>query len=356
MLTEIGVLLGGEGPRDVRSDRTGEMTVQEVDDGTPGILVPERLIRAPQTVSPQAQAILARPPLFDPEPAPDVADKAGWRAYIARQDAVLAGFMQRKLVTHPAKIVTHHLSAAPLYALTPDSLSATNDGCAILFLHGGGFTLGGGMAAAYAALSLASRARSRIYALDYRMPPDHPYPAAVDDAVEAYCWLLERYEPQNLALYGPSAGGNLAAACLLRARDLGAPLPAACALHSPAADATEAGDTYQTNATIDVVLRRRSPELYALYADGHDLKDPLISPLFGDFSRGFPPTILTSGTRDLLLSSTVLLHRALRRAGIEAELHVWEAMTHGGFFGIAPEDEELLAEQIRFMFAHMTLL
>jgi acetyl esterase/lipase len=86
-----------------------------------------------------------------------------------------------------------------------------------------------------------------------------------------------------------------------------------------------------------------------LYAGGHDLKDPYLSAIFGDFGKGFSPTILTSGTRDVFLSNTVRMHRALRRAGLEAELHVFEAMPHGGFFGAAPEDGELMAEQIRFI-------
>jgi acetyl esterase/lipase len=129
-------------------------------------------------------------------------------------------------------------------------------------------------------------------------------------------------------------------------------MPAVCALHSPASDATESGDSIHTNTVLDVVLKRPLPKIYRLYANGHDLKNPLISPLYADFSKGFPPTILTTGTRDLLLSSTVLLHRALRRAGIKAELHVFEAMTHAPFFG-APEEMELDAEIVGFILAHV---
>jgi acetyl esterase/lipase len=90
----------------------------------------------------------------------------------------------------------------------------------------------------------------------------------------------------------------------------------------------------------------------ALYAGGHDYSDPLLSPVYADYSKGFPPTILTTGTRDLLLSSTVMLHRAMRRGGVDAHLHVWEAMTHAPFFG-APEERELYDETARFLLAHM---
>jgi acetyl esterase/lipase len=119
-------------------------------------------------------------------------------------------------------------------------------------------------------------------------------------------------------------------------------------LVTSAVDLTESGDSSQTNRDVDVNLRRHKPELIALYAAGHDLTDPYLSPLFGDFSKGFPPTFLQAGTRDLLLSDAVRMHRALRKAGVEVELHVFEGMPHGGFFG-APEDQELAAEIRRFV-------
>jgi acetyl esterase/lipase len=180
------------------------------------------------------------------------------------------------------------------------------------------------------------------------MPPDHLFPVGLDDTVEAYRFVLERHRPENLVVSGGSAGGGLAASFLLKARDLGLPLPRACVLATPEADLTESGDTFETNDTIDIILRHRLSDSIALYANGHDLRDPYLSPIFGDFTKGFPPTLLTSGTRDLFLSNTVILHRALLRAGIPAELHVWEAMPHGGFFG-APEDDEVTAEQVRFI-------
>lgn len=317
-----------------------------------GIALPARFIPTPRTVSPQAQAFLSSPPPVGQTAQPSLDDKAGWRTYIAQVNAGIAAFTSRNATTYPGDAITHQLSAAPLYEVTPRSLSPSNEQCAILYIHGGGFIIGGGQAAIYSALPIASLARTRVYSIDYRKPPDHPFPAGLNDTVEAYRWLLERYKPGNIALFGPSAGGNLAPACLLKARDLGLPMPAACALHSPASDCTESGDTYETNDTLDIILRHRSPDLFAMYANGHDLRDPLVSPVFGDYSKGFPPTILTSGTRDLLLSSTVLLHRALRRGGVKAELHVWEAMTHAPFFS-SPEEQELLGEQVRFMREHL---
>jgi acetyl esterase/lipase len=181
------------------------------------------------------------------------------------------------------------------------------------------------------------------------MPPDRPYPAGLDDCLDGYRYLLERYPAQNIIFEGGSAGANLVAAAILRARDEGLPMPLACVLHTAGVDLTAIGDTFQTNQIIDVVLRAPQPETMLLYAGGHDMAHPYLSPLFGDFSLGFPPSLLLSGTRDVLLSPTVMMHRALRRAGIEADLHVFEAMPHGGFGHATPEDRERLDETALFI-------
>jgi acetyl esterase/lipase len=141
------------------------------------------------------------------------------------------------------------------------------------------------------------------------------------------------------------------AAVILRARDEGLPLPAAVVLNTPATDLTCAGDTWQTNLGLDTVLTDDAQPSMLLYAAGHDLRDPYISPLFGDL-KGFPPTILSSGTRDRLLSDTVRMHHALRAAGVPADLHVQEAAGHGGFLGQAPEDREHFQKVRRFMEEH----
>jgi epsilon-lactone hydrolase len=182
------------------------------------------------------------------------------------------------------------------------------------------------------------------------MPPRHPYPAGLDDCVAVYRALLEVRDPADVVVGGASAGGNLAAALLVRAREEGLPMPAALVLNTPELDLTESGDSFTTNLAFDTVLGPLT-EVNRLYAAGHDLADPHLSPLFADVS-GFPPTFLQAGTRDLFLSNTVRMHRKLRAAGVEAELHVGEAMPHGGFGGTAPEDAELAAERRRFLDRH----
>ena len=180
-----------------------------------------------------------------------------------------------------------------------------------LDIHGGAWIQGGGEVCRSSALFTSAIYGARVWAVDYRMPPDHPYPTPLDDCLAAYRALLAERSPEEIIVGGVSAGGNLAAALILRARDEGLPLPAAVVLNTPATDLTGAGDTWQTNLGLDTVLTGSSQSAMLLYAAGHDLRDPYISPLFGDL-RGFPPTMLSSGTRDRLLSDTVRMHRALR--------------------------------------------
>ena len=197
----------------------------------------------------------------------------------------------------------------------------------------------------------------KVIAIDYRMPPDNPFPAAMDDAMAAYKELLKVNKPANVAVVGTSAGGEMTLALCLRATAEGVPLPGAIAPGTPEADMTGAGDTLKTNEWLDNVLV--SADGYVanatkLYAPGHDLKDPQLSPIFGDFS-GLPPAVITSGTRDLFLSNAVRVHRKLRQAGVDAELQVFEGMSHAQYLfnADAPETKEAFTEITRFFDKHL---
>jgi monoterpene epsilon-lactone hydrolase len=321
-----------------------------VDDTGPVLHVPARDIPMPTHISPQAQAMLARGP---GEPFPDLPldDLDGWRKKIAEMDENVLVMTAGIRAAVDATVEEIDVDGTLVYVITPKGIGE-DDRRVFLDVHGGAFILGAGALCRHTGLGTAARVGSRTWAVDYRMPPDHPFPAGLDDCVAAYRALLSAHRPEDIIVGGGSAGGNIAAALLLRVRDEGLPLPTAAVLLTPAVDFTGAGDTRYTNFGVDTVLSSRTDAARDLYANGHDLRDPFLSPIYGDFSKGFPPTLLASGTRDVLLSDTVRLHRALRRAGIPAELHVLEAAPHGWFFGVAPEDAELDAEVKRFVDEH----
>lgn len=320
------------------------------DNQATGIEVPAHRVLPPSTVSAAAQAFLSQKMAAPPEP--DINDKEAWREHIAAGTRFLAEMLAVAAQPFPAEIITHQVGKVAVYEIVPDSLQPEFEHCAILYCHGGAYIHGAGLAGAYMGQPLASYASMRMYSVDYRMPPDHPFPAGLNDTVEVYRWLLGRVEPEHVAVAGGSAGGGLAAAFVLKARDSGLPLPGAAVLATPESDLTQAGDTFNTNRYVDPVLVGSLDASIALYANGHDLRDPYLSPVFGDFTKGYPPTLLNCGTRDVFLSNTVILHRALLKAGVAAELHVWEAMPHGGFFG-APEDQEVFAQQADFLHRHL---
>jgi len=309
-----------------------------------------RDIPVPTSLSPQAQAIIAMAPSVKTT-YPPVDDVEGWRAMAAERDAVIVEFVGARAAEVRADVEEVDVDGVRVYVITPHDLPS-DDPRAYLNVHGGAFVLGGGESCRIMGLHAAGLSRVRTWAVDYRMPPDHRYPTPLDDCVTAYRALLENHRSQDIIVGGGSAGGNLAAALILRARDEGLPLPAAAVLNTPEVDLTESGDSFHVNLGLDNVLTESLMPANLLYAGGHDLSHPYLSPLFADLTAGFPPTILTTGTRDLFLSNTVRMHRALRAAGVPAELHVLEAGGHGGFFGQAPEDEDLDNEVRRFIDAH----
>ena len=282
-------------------------------------------------------------------PAPD--DHEAWRRTVAEGDAQVRQMFE-SLAPPPDVLARADVEVAGVttYVLTPTRVTLGPATPVILDIDGGALVMGGGDLAWKMAALPALEREAVTWVPDYRMPPDHPYPAALDDCVAVYRRLLEDRAPSRVVVRGASAGGNLAAALLLRARDEGLPMPAALVLLTPELDLTESGDSFRTNLGIDYMGSLMAANL--LYAAGHDLSHPYLSPLFGDVT-GFPPTFLQAGTRDLFLSNTVRMHRKLLAAGVPTELHVFEAMPHGGFGGHAPEDQELRTAVRRFEERHL---
>ncbi len=311
-----------------------------------------RFIGVPASVSQQAQQFLSMDMFGDSADPLDPNDLDGWRAKIEASNQLLVEVLTPEVEKLGSTVESHSIDGVPVFVVTPEGVDGGPDQPIYLDIHGGALIMGGGKACEVMAQKMAAQVQLRTWSVDYRMPPEHPYPAALDDVVAVYKSLLDIRAPGQIVVGGGSAGGNLAAALILRVRDEGLPLPAALILLTPEADLTESGDSFQTNLGIDCVLTASLADSIALYANGHDLHDPYLSPLFGNLASPFPPTFLQTGTRDLFLSNTVRMHRKLRSGGVVAELHVFEAMPHGGFFG-APEDDELTAELRQFLSAHL---
>lgn len=225
----------------------------------------------------------------------------------------------------------------------------------ILFLHGGGYCFGSIRMYADLAARLATAAQARVVLPEYRLAPEHRFPAAFDDARRVYEWLLEQgASPRQLAVAGDSAGGGLSLALATAVRDAGLPLPAALALLSPWTDATGSGPTLESHAARDPMLApdvvRRSA---AMYADGEDLRDPRLSPLFANLA-GLPPVLIQVGTEEVLLSDSTRLAEALRDAGVDVTLQVAEGMWHVWhlFAWAVPEAKSAIEEIGRFVQAH----
>ena len=307
-----------------------------------------RDIPVPSSIIPTAQAFIAAAAVQPRVIFPASNDIREWRTFIDARNVRMQEVWSARAAAAGATAERKMIRNVTVYECLPAAVRRSLEDLIVLELHGGGFVFMGGEACKLISQVTAGRFGCRVLAVDYRMPPENPYPAALDDAVAVYKDLAGSNKFAKIVIAGSSAGGNVAAALALRVRDEGLPAPAGLVLLSPQLDLTESGDSFQTNIDIDVALKRGLGPANELYANGHDLRDPYVSPLFADFSRGFPRTLVQSGTRDLFLSNAVRLHQSLRRAGISAELHVLEALPHGRFFG-APEDIDFANEVVKFM-------
>jgi acetyl esterase/lipase len=301
----------------------------------------------PSSISPEAQRYLAG--LRAPAPWPPAEDVATWRE-IAAKDAADGAAAAAGAEGLPVTRRREEMGGAVVYVARPSEVSGPLAGKVILYFHGGAFVFGSGpMAEAYT-VATALRFGAETFGVDYRVPPEHPFPAALDDCFGAYRGLLDRFAPDAIAFVGVSAGAGLAISTLFRARDAGLPMPRCMVLSGPQVDLTESGESFWANRDLDLTCGETA-ETSKLYAGGRDLADPFLSPLFGDL-RGLPPALIVSGTRDIMLSSAVRLHRALRRAGGSADLNIWEAAPHSGFHDDTPEGRETRWETARFVHHH----
>jgi acetyl esterase/lipase len=266
--------------------------------------------------------------------------------------------MLRELVSAqplPAEVTVKEaaLGGVPTAEITVDGIEPRN---AVLYFHGGVYVIGDAFLAAELASQVGRRTRAKVISVDYRLAPEHPYPAAVDDALAAYEALLHNgTAPSDIAFAGESAGGGLAIATLVNAREHGLPLPAAAFVMSPYADLTLAGATMKTKGEVDPLLSREllQPRVTD-YASGQDAALGLISPIFADLS-GLPPLIIQAGTHEVLLDDALRLAQRAATADVEVTLEITPGVPHvfQAYHAILDEAAAALDRAGRFLSAHL---
>ena len=302
-----------------------------------------RDIPMPSTISPEAQKWLDS--LAHQKYGPQtLAERRGstdkWRA----EDSAEA----RKLF--PVNVEEKIIGGVRTNVITPVETPEAKRACVLINLHGGGFNSDSG--SLIEGIPIANLAKMKVVSVYYRLAPENPFPAAVDDVVAVYKELLKDHKPQNIGIFGTSAGGILTAEVAVKLKQSGLPLPAALGLFSILGDFSRPGDS-QNIFALNGLPGDLSPQdpgkpMTNEYAPNTDPRDPVLSPIHADL-RGMPPTLLVTSTRDLLLSNTTIFHRALLRAGDDTQLVVYEALPHAFWYHFQlPETREALALMAKF--------
>ena len=283
-----------------------------------------RVIPVPQDLSPEAQKFISRQ-LPDAAPPEDLATRR------SRTDEWLAHSRVEWTKLCPNTIDDTTMAGVPVRVVTPDPMPAANRDKVLLNLHGGGFNTDSGSYAE--TIPIASYAGMKVVAVLYRLAPEHPFPAGLDDAVAVYKELLKTYRPDHIVIYGTSAGATMVAEMAVKLKQLGLPMPAALGIFSSLDNFARVGDSYAMYS-LDGLSGPWAPPSGvhdAFYVGATDPKDPVLSPIYAD-PRGFPPTLFVSSERDALLSSTANLDRAYMQAGVDARFVVFDALPHAFWY------------------------
>jgi acetyl esterase/lipase len=237
--------------------------------------------------------------------------------------------------------------------ILPDS--AWDDTSVIYYLHGGGYISGSAKTNRPVTIPLARRLKRRVFALDYRLAPEHHFPAGLDDALAGYQWLISTgINPRNITVAGDSAGGGMTLALAMRLRDSGEPLPACLVCLSPWTDMTGSGQSITANSDLDPMFAAEDIERYASAYLGHAAQhDPLASPLLGNLA-GLPPLLLQVGRNEVLLDDARAVHAKVVAAGGSSKLRIFDRVFHGWHFGtpFVPESRTALREIAEFVRAN----
>jgi monoterpene epsilon-lactone hydrolase len=317
---------------------------------TDGTAYVYRIVPMPQTVSSEAQKYLTIP-VSHPGPGASVAENR------ASTDAMQAHDSALNLAMYPVKIAQSTIARVPVLIVTPvDTIPPEKADRVLICLHGGGFTTDSGSRTE--SIPIAHLTQTKVVSVLYRLAPEHPFPAAVDDSIAVYKELLRSYRPQHIAIYGASAGGILTAEVAAKIKQLGLPMPGALGIFTGSGDFSKSGDSTSIFSVVGLANhstpQKNSGPWISAYVGSTDPKDPILSPLYSDLS-GMPPTLFLTSTRDMMLSGTAILHRAFLRAGDDAQLVVFEALTHGFWYEAGlPESQEANKMIAHFFDIHLS--
>lgn len=251
---------------------------------------------------------------------------------------------QSRFILMPRRVKVEPVRIGELYAewLLPSGIAKDD---VILYLHGGGYTMGSCKSHRALASRIATSSHCSALCIAYRLAPEHPFPAGLEDAKTAYRWLIdEGFSHSHVVFAGDSAGGGLALATAIALREEGYPLPAAIVCMSPWLDLTMSGYTVVECALTDPLINLETSRMHAgLYAGTHDLREPLLSPLFANL-RGLPPIILQVGEYEILRSDSERFAENARQAGVEVKLGIWKGMWHVWHVlaGYMPESQDAI--------------
>ncbi|MGF6267092.1 monoterpene epsilon-lactone hydrolase [Paraburkholderia youngii] len=317
--------------------------------------VPAKTVPVPSDVSPELQKLIAQP--YHPNWNAQWTTGEEWRKAANVQAAGVMKNIPAMEARLGVTVQPTTIGGVRAYIVTPSDIPPEHRDKVLIHVHGGCYELYPGESGTAEAVIMAGLGHFRVISVDYRMPPEAYFPAALDDVETVYKSVLSTHDSKNVGVFGTSAGGALVLELMLRVKHDGLPMPGAIAPGTPMSDLTTVGDSFYTNEKVDNVLVSRNGFCTAaadVYANGHDLKDPYLSPVYGDM-HGFPPAILTTGTRDLLLSNTVRVHQKLQQSGSEAQLEVFDGMSHAQYQmdDRVPEDRAAFAEITQFFDKHL---
>jgi epsilon-lactone hydrolase len=292
-----------------------------------------RVVPLPLTISPEARQFLSRP-------APDQGPPESLAERRARTDASTDAARVAWSKICPNRIVEDKIAGVPVRIVTPIDIPAEHRDKVFINIHGGGFNSDSGSYAE--SIPIANYAGVKVVAVLYRLAPENPFPAGIDDVIAVYKELLKTHAPGHVAIYGTSAGAIMTAEVAVKLKQLSLPLPAALGIFSGMGDFVHSGDTasFFSSRGLAGHLDPPSDPHDPYYVGSADPKDPMLSPMYADL-RGLPPTLFVSSTRDMLLSGTANLHRAFLRAGIDARLVVFDSLPHAFWYNAQlPESVE----------------